>query len=52
MKSEKRKTCLKNPEKEIEKAKKKSGNLYFYEISRFLKVLTTSLSICNIALFF
>jgi hypothetical protein len=44
-----------NPEKaerEIEKAEIKSGTLYFYEILRFLRVLTISFSICSISLFF
>jgi hypothetical protein len=45
----------KNPEKSGKrnrKSGKKSGNLYFYEILRFLKVLTISFSIFNISLFF
>jgi hypothetical protein len=46
------------PPHEVQKAEKssknpeKSGNLYFYEILRFLKVLTISFSISNISLFF
>jgi hypothetical protein len=41
----------KNPEKSG-KRNRKSGNLYFYEILRFLRVLTISFSICSISLFF
>jgi hypothetical protein len=41
----------KKAEREIEKWKK-SGNLYFYEILRFLRVLTIYFSICSISLFF
>jgi hypothetical protein len=54
MKSKKRKTrlkILKKAEREIEKAEKKA-EIYFYEILRFLKVLTISFSISNISLFF
>ncbi len=41
----------KNPEKSG-KRNRKSGNLYFYEILRFLRVLTISFSIYSISLFF
>jgi hypothetical protein len=45
----------KNPEKSGKRNRKsgqKSGNLYFNEILRFLRVLTISFSIFSISLFF